>query len=375
MPRILLTDLAVRALKPVGVQQTYWCSHTPNFGVRVSQAGAKSFVVMLGRERRRKYLGSYPAKTVQEARREARKLLVDLEATMEPARVSFTLHEACALYFETYIRPNYRPRSGALVEQMITKHTARFRNRQLCELTTADLTKIFDGMVSTPTTANNVFGVLRTFWRWCERRQLVGRSPLYGLSLPYKVRERERTLSDDEFRRIYRTADSMRGSFATIVKLLMLTGQRRGEITALRWVDIVEDSVTFPLTKNGRSHTIPLLPMAAETISSVPRVHALLFPARGKDEPFCGWFKAKADFDKLCGVTGWTLHDLRRTYSTIQARIGTPPHVTERILNHQVGTLTPIAKIYNRYSYLAEMREAMCNYEQEVVRVLSIEKT
>ena len=102
----------------------------------------------------------------------------------------------------------------------------------------------------------------------------------------------------------------------------------------------------------------------------------LLFAARSTSErSFNGWSKAKLAFDRECGIDHWTLHDLRRTFSTIQARIGTAPHITERIPNHRVGTLTPIAKIYNRYSYLDEMRDAMFKYEKEITRICSLEKT
>src|SRR3989304_2531535 len=107
--------------------------------------------------------------------------------------------------------------------------------------------------------------------------------------------------------------------------------------------------------------------MAARALSGTMENGEGLFAARGTiEKSFCGWSKSKTAFDRACGIEHWTLHDLRRTFSTIQARIGTPPHITERILNHQVGTLTAIAKIYNRYSYLDEMREAMFKYEQEL---------
>ena len=163
------------------------------------------------------------------------------------------------------------------------------------------------------------------------------------------------------------------------MELLLLTGQRRNEIGSLRgaYIDHRRRLITLPasLAKNGREHTFPFGELAARALEDAAANSEILFAARGsQDRSFCGWSKAKLAFDRECGIDHWTLHDLRRTFSTIQARIGTPPHITERILNHQVGTLNAIAKIYNRYSYLDEMRAAMLRYEQELLRIVSVEK-
>ena len=83
--------------------------------------------------------------------------------------------------------------------------------------------------------------------------------------------------------------------------------------------------------------------------------------------PFNGWSKSKAAFDRLHSVTHWTLHDLRRSFRTIHAQIGTPPHIAERLLNHiQPGLI----ETYDRHAYLPEMRAAMLAYEAELMRVL-----
>jgi len=137
-------------------------------------------------------------------------------------------------------------------------------------------------------------------------------------------------------------------------------------------------TITLPasLTKNGREHTFPFGPLAARELNNAVRHGELLFSEPDTaDVSFRRWSRAKIDFDRKCKIEHWTLHDLRRTFATVHARTGTPPHVTERILNHQTGTLSAVAKIYNRYSYLTEMREAMCGYEQELLRIFSIEKT
>ena len=84
-----------------------------------------------------------------------------------------------------------------------------------------------------------------------------------------------------------------------------------------------------------------------------------------------GHNKAKGRFDDLCPLPHWTLHDLRRTFATIHARIGTPPHVTEALLNHKTGTRSPIQRIYDRHTYLPEMRTAMSNYDRYLPHLFS----
>jgi integrase len=149
--------------------------------------------------------------------------------------------------------------------------------------------------------------------------------------------------------------------YGTIVKLLILTGQRRGEIAGLRRSWITDDAITFPqgFTKNRREHRIPISPLTEEIIARIPGVTDLLFPARGTEKkvlPFNGWSKSKTEFDAPLGIPEWTLHDLRRTYSSNLAKLGVPIHVTERLLNHVTGIISGIAAVYNRHSYWEEMR-------------------
>jgi integrase len=125
----------------------------------------------------------------------------------------------------------------------------------------------------------------------------------------------------------------------------------------------ITDNIYPPsLTKNGREHGFPLGGLSTSILSTARRAsHAgILFPARGHThKPFTGWGKAKAYLDELSGVSGWTLHDIRRTVATRMAEMGVAPHVIERLLNHVTGTLSPIALVYNKARYLDEMREAI----------------
>ena len=110
MPRISLTDVTIRALKPTGKQETYWCNLTPNFALRMSQKGGKSFFVMLGRERKRIHLGKYPATPLKHAREKARALLLNPAARPNGK----TFGEAFDAYFQSAIEPNYKPRTATI---------------------------------------------------------------------------------------------------------------------------------------------------------------------------------------------------------------------------------------------------------------------
>ena len=148
---------------------------------------------------------------------------------------------------------------------------------------------------------------------------------------------------------------------------MILTGQRRSEIGLLRLSWLSDDIVVFPsgFTKNKREHRLPLGEQAQAIIASVTETADYLFPSRFEsDKPFNGWAKAKVRFDAPLNVAPYTLHDLRRTYSSNLARLGVPIHVTEKLLNHATGTITGVAAIYNRYSYLDEMREAVALHER-----------
>jgi integrase len=130
---------------------------------------------------------------------------------------------------------------------------------------------------------------------------------------------------------------------------------------------VQDGEVTIPpeVSKNGREHTFPIGALAAKLLEEVTADTALLFPARGTtDHALNGWSKSKKALDrKLAGsVAPWQLRDLRRTYRTIHARIKTPPHIAERIINH-VSSAPELRRICDRYEYMDEMRAAVERYE------------
>jgi integrase len=194
------------------------------------------------------------------------------------------------------------------------------------------------------------------------------------LKSPSKYKPRERVLSDAELKKVWDAATEY--PFGPIVRLLILTGQRKTEIGTLRFEQIngQDQTITLPDTKSGRAHTFPIGPMAQALISDLPRDGDFLFMGRVKGQPYNGWGKHKTDFEKLCDVKAWTLHDLRRTFATNLAALGTPIHVTEKLLNHVSGTMSGIVSVYQRHNYEKECRKAVNQWENELMKRVALLK-
>jgi integrase len=225
--------------------------------------------------------------------------------------------------------------------------------------------------------ANRTLANIKTFFRWCVERGVIERSPAERVRAPALEVSRDRVLTDDELRAVWTASLRNTGHYGRIVRLLLLTGQRREEVAAMAWseLDLAARSWTLPAqrTKGARLHMVPLSDLMIGELSAVDRVGRLLFQSTADpegDRPFSGWTKAKLALDKASGVTNWRLHDLRRTAATGMARLGISPPVIERVLNH-ASSAGPLAAIYQRYDYAKEKREALEAWALEVARLIS----
>lgn len=372
MPRLLLTDIAVKSLRPPEKGQLVYWDTTPGvsgFGCRISQGGARTFI--LKRDNRRQTLGRYPTVSLQQARKEAQRRLAKrtlgfIEATSE------RFDEAFKTYDEIYIstlRSTTAYEKRRLFSKAIKPHLGA---KKLHAITAADAAAITDRLKPYPTTAVHVHKALVAFFRWCVARRLIERSPCEKLPMPAAIDSRSRVLTDTELVKVYRAALALGYPFGTIVLICIHTGMRRTEAGSLKWSYITPETITLPaeITKNHTPLVIPNL--MHEDLDVLPKTSPYLFPT-SSGTPFNSWSKSKARLDKISGVTGYGLHDLRRTFSTIHGRIGTPPHVTEAILNHTNGVRTPIQRVYDQHDYLPQMRTALENYEAYLAKILADE--
>lgn len=367
-----LTDLQIRKLKPPERgQRTHYDEALRGFGVRVSQGGSKSFVVMFGRDRRLRTIGRYQEMSLADARIEAKRVQADmaLDQVTAPALVrQITFSDAR----ERFLRDcdgRTRPRTVFEYRRLITRHF--HYEKDIAELTRTDIMGVIDKLKRTPSEQKHAFVAIRTMLNWCRKRGWLEASPVPALA--FATAERNHVLSKKELKLVLQRAKTFGYPFGPITKLLILTGQRRGEVGGLRRSWIEGNLLILPanFTKNRREHVVPLGAMARAVIKELPEGTDLLFPARGREEvAFSGWSKAKRAFDEPVEIAPYTLHDLRRTFSSTMARLGTPIHVTEKLLNHVSGTISGVAAVYNRHSYLEEMRTAIDAYEAHIAKLI-----
>src|SRR5262249_38312963 len=158
--------------------------------------------------------------------------------------------------------------------------------------------------------------------------------------------------------------------YAGIVKLLILTGQRRNEIAGLRWseVDMDESVLHLPAarTKNGLAHAVPLSAPAQAVIADLPRIVAADLGFTIKRQKITGFSRMKERLDKASGISNWTLHDLRRTMASGLQRLGVRLEVTEAVLNHKSGSTAGIVGVYQRHDYANEKRNALARWADYV---------
>jgi integrase len=369
-----LTDIAVRHLAaPSSGQRLYRDESLPGFGVRISQGGTKTFVLVHGRDRQFTTIGRYPIITLAQARQKAGQILA--EKTLghdQPKTIKFS--EAYDL-FKKHHCARKKPRTAHDYEYILDRHfLPKLRHDQLHRITAERLAGITDKVHDRPSEQAHAIAVARTFFRWCVRRRYLKTSPMDGMQPPRSA-PRDRVLSDPELSAVWKASGALGWPFGPFVRLCILLGQRRGEIAAIRWawIDQKAKTISFPreIMKGNRPHVIPYGDMTAAIVETLPRLNStdLLFPARGNHEaPLSGFSKFKAALDNLLDIPPFTIHDLRRSMASGWQRCGIRVDVTERYLAHRSGTFAGIVSVYQQHDLMPEMRAAVVLWEQHLLR-------
>lgn len=367
MPKSL-NDALIRATQPPEKGQiTLTDASLQNFALRISQGGSKTFVVLLGKGKRQT-IGRYPLISLADARAEAKRILAEKTlGRIRPDRVAF---EVCVASFLADCATRLKPSTLRLYRYHLERDFP-FARKPIADVTPR---QILTQLAScTPSMKEHAARIGRTFFQWAIRNHLLDTSPMARIAPPARGASRDRVLSNDELRAILAAARRLPGPFPAIVQLAIRTGQRRSQLAALEWawIDEAEELLTFPaeIMKGNKAHTIPVSDTVLSLLAAQPKISdRYIFPAsreRRTGKPstvFAGWSKAKVAFDKECGVQNWGLHDARRTLSTVWASLDIPQHLTDRYLSH-VPAGNPVSMVYNRFRYIAQLREAILKYD------------
>jgi integrase len=376
MYRCKLSKSAIDPLPSSTRDIIWWDTDLKGFGLKITPTGRKVFLVQYrpagDRQNPRKYtIGEYGQVTPYQARVEAQRILAERAAGRDPqaekqaSRRRIASEQVEDLVIEFLIRHVSQNRTAAETTRILKREVLpRWGRKHLAEVRKRDVIALLDAVRErgSPVMANRVLAAVRKFFNWCISRGLMELSPCAGVGAPTRERARHRTLTDEELRAVLQAARTIGHPFGSIVQALVLTGQRRDEVGRLTWdqLRLSEGLWVLPAehAKNGKPHLVHLSAPVRQLIAATPRLGALVFSSDGTTA-FQGYSKAKARLDRLSGVSDWTLHDLRRTVVSGMARLGVAPHVADKILNHQSGTISGTAAVYQRHEFLDERKKAL----------------
>ena len=417
MPSKRITVPTVEYLKTDKVQEDFWDTLTPGFGVRVTKGGRKTFVVMTrvlvaGQWKKRRYtIGRYDEGVdpddqgldLKTARERAKAVIAaagdgrDPKEVLRPtprdekversANCFANVREDFLKRYRTRQKTKPRPRTIEEMRRCISgKRFKNWNDKPVTAITKRDVRNLLDAIMDEghDAHANKTLTVLKMLFNWAYDHEKISDIPTERMKPPGAVTPRERTLTSPEMVTIW---NATYGDEATdshihgdIVRILMLTGQRRNEVAGMQWSEIDFDRRTWELprdrTKNKQPHIVPL----SSAVLSILRRQlkeqkelglesAYVFTTTG-ETPFSGWSRSKKRLDQRCGVTDWRLHDLRRTVVTgMNDDLGIWPHVVEAVVNHVTGAAKRgVAGVYNRAEYLKERRRALERWARHLLK-------
>jgi len=361
-----LTELNIKNIRPPTKGQTVYWDTLTGFGVRVSQGGTKTFMVVHGKDRRRTSIGRYPLMSLAQARTTAKQLLAEYTLNPYQKKPSKTYDDAVAQYLSVRA-PEVRASTLVEYRRCLTKHF--MFTSQVEDIQTNQIIDQLD-RIKSQAEKSHAYTALKIFLNWCVERQYREFNPLQRVKKPAGPASRERVLSDEELVAVWKaTGDHMR--FNVILRVLLLTGQRANQIASLRteWIDWDKSLITFPaeIMKNKQEHVLPVGRVTLAMLRNMTPQRGYLFAqSRETKRPFAGWNKCKRALDETASVSDWKIHDLRRSWATNAPQLGILPHITDRILSHY-SARGLVASIYDRHTYLEPMREAVDRMESHVL--------
>lgn len=371
-----------------GKKDIRWDAEMKGFGVRIYPSGKKSFVISYRQAGRKKLmvLDQYGRITVEQARVLARKRFGEIADFEDPLEIKkaikkkhkWTVRKAFGEFMRRYAKQHNK--HWQETERIFKSDVLpKYAKVPLDEIKREHIIKILDEITGRGShiMANRTLASLRKFFGWCVERGIIETAPTSNIRMPSKPVSRDLVLMDEEIIAIWGEATKIGYPFGHIIKVLLLTGQRRSEVASMKWKDIDLQNALWTLpredTKSDREHTVPLSSLVVRLIKDAPNLGGYIFSSTGL-RPFENFSRNKDLMDRnikdiraqnnCATVRKWRIHDLRRTATSGMARLGISPHVVEKILNHSSGIISGVAAVYNRYEYAEEKRAALTAWDE-----------
>ena len=379
-----------------------WDTQIPGFGVRVYPSGKKSYIVRYTHKNRKRLhtIGQTSKVPLDEARDLAIKHLAKIADDIDPAaekrkaRGAETVSKAFGKFIERYAKVNNKhwAETKRIFDNDILPHIG---SRSVPEVTKQDVSGLIDKIADrgAGVMANRTLAHVKKFFGWCVERDYIPFSPAEKISKPTQDISRDRVLTVDEIRDVWQACEKIGYPYGVLVQLILLTAQRRSEVSTLEWKHIDFKNKIWHLprenTKTDKANDVFLSDLAIDILNKVPKQDSdLIFTTTGTT-PYSGFTQGKNSLDKkvqkirdkkkkdalangenvknrkdLAPIPEWRIHDLRRTAASHMAGLGIAPHVIEKILNHSDGIISGVAAVYNRYEYAEEKKAALLKWSE-----------
>jgi integrase len=374
-----LTERFLERVQPDDRVFLVWDTYQHGLALQVRPSGHKTWkVIYAHRGRPRWYhLGNAAAVDLSDARKLAQRIMFQVSEGKDPAaekkaeRSKGTFEEMATRYVEEHAKK--RNRSWKPTDALVQKHLIpRWAKLQAASITRADV-KMAMAFINAPTVANQTLKAASAVFAWGIREEIVKLNPC-TLIEKNETKSRERVLSDSEVPKFWSAFDNAGLVASTMLKLILLTGQRPGEVAHMRrehivdgWWELPGDPVpalNWPGTKNKHSHRVWLPAPAQALLADMPEIGMVFAGPRGKPiNPAQVMRDACVDL----GFERATPHDLRRTHGTTITSLGFGRDAMNRVQNHKEGG---IASVYDRHEYADENKRVMEAVAQRIMALV-----
>lgn len=377
----MLTDTKVAAIKaPDKGQEEHPDAKVTGLRLRVGASGKKTWTLRkrVGSKTLNRKLGTYPAMSLAKARTAALGMIEALEAEGSADALDRTFKTAAEHWLEN--KAKVRNKGWRQQERQLERWVfTAWGDRPIRSIKRAEVRDLIDA-VNGETLPNRILALVNTIFRYALARDWIEASPSEAIEKPSPERARDRVLSMEELVSVWRACELLGFPYGPLTRLLILTAQRKGEVTNMVWSEIDLKAATWTIpagkTKSSRAQLVPLAPQVLNLLRALPQLSEYAFTING-ETPVNGFGKAKEKLDKFLAsrdeaIADWRFHDIRRSVATHMVRLGVAQPVVKRVLNHAAQGVTD--RHYALHDYAPEKRHALDLWAAEIDRAVNGER-